>query len=159
MKLSRSQNLRCLFRGYTLIEALVASSILAIGVGAASSMSLALITQEQIAERSEKAIAYLENAALLYQAGVPEAQITSLLPPEPVVTSLTLTPGNLAVTNHTAMPSMLFTVTWKPSDATSSAGVGRWTGGSSTTTRSAAITVIRTNPTLASPLPRVDFFD
>ena len=48
-------------RAYTLIEALVASSILAIGMGAASSMSLALITQEQITERSEKAIAYLEN--------------------------------------------------------------------------------------------------
>lgn len=103
--------------------------------------------------------AYLENAALLYQAGVPESQITSLLPPEPVVTSLTFTPANLAVNNHTAMPSMLFTVTWNPADATSSSGIGRWTGGSSTTARSAAITVIRTNPTLASPLPRVDFFD
>ncbi|MCB1203175.1 MAG: type II secretion system protein [Verrucomicrobiae bacterium] len=146
-------------RAYTLIEALVASSILAIGMGAASSMSLALITQEQITERSEKAIAYLENAALLYQAGIPESQITALLPPEPVVTSLTLTPGNLTVSNHEPMPSTLLTVTWKPSDANSSSGVDRWTGGSSTTSRSASINVIRVNPTLASPLPRVDFFD
>ena len=57
------------------------------------------------------------------------------------------------------MPSTLLTVTWKPSDANSSSGVDRWTGGSSTTSRSASINVIRVNPTLASPLPRVDFFD
>jgi len=150
---------RRLNRAYTLIEALVASSILMIGIGAAASMSLAFITQEEISERANKAFSHLDNAVALYQAGVPNARIPGLLPPEPVVTSLTFTDRTINATNLGAIPSTLITVTWTANGSTASAGVSRWTGGVQNTTRSASVEVIRTNPTLAAPLPRVDFFD
>jgi hypothetical protein len=150
-------------RAYTLIEGLVASSILLIGIGAAASMSLAFITQEEISERANKAFSHLENAVALHQAGVPNSRIPGLLPPEPVVTALTFTDRTIAATNtaggNELVPSTLITVTWRSSGATSSAGTARWTGGVNDQTRSASVEVIRTNPTLAAPLPRVDFFD
>lgn len=146
-------------RAYTLIEALVASSILMIGIGAAASMSLAFITQEEISERANRAFGYLENAVTLYQAGVPNARIPGLLPPDPVVTSLTFTDRTINATNLGNVPSTLITVTWSANASTASAGVSRWTGGAQNATRTASVEVIRTNPTLAAPLPRVDFFD
>jgi type II secretory pathway pseudopilin PulG len=148
-----------LSHAYTLIEALVASSILVIGIGAAASMSLAFVTQEEISERANKAFSHLDNAVALYQAGVPTSQIPGLLPPEPVVTSLTFTDRTITATNLGAIPSTLITVTWTSTGATDDAGTARWTGGVQDTTRTASVEAIRTNPTLAAPLPRVDFFD
>ncbi len=156
MKLGRT---RAHVRAYTLIEALVASSILAVGVGAAASMSLAFVTQEEISERSAKAFNHLENAAALHRAGVDPAAIPGLLPHEPVVASLTFTDRTLAATGLGSVPSTLITVTWNPSGATGSAGLDRWTGGRSDTTRTASVEVVRTSPVLDSPLPRVDHFD
>ena len=147
------------FRGYTLIEALVASSILMIGIAAAASMSLAFITQEEISERADKAFSHLENAATLYQCGVDSSEIPGLLPPNPVVTSLTFTDRTINATNLGAIPSVLITVTWKSSNASDTSGISRWTGGRQDTTRTASIEVIRADRTVASPLPRVDFFD
>ena len=146
-------------RAYTLIEALVASSILMIGVGAAASMSLAFVTQEEITERAERAFSHLENAAALYRCGVDPASIPSLLPPNPVVTSLTFTNGTLNATNLGAVPSVVISVTWKSSGAEATSGVSRWTGGRQDSTRTASVEVIRTDRTIPAPLPRVDFFD
>lgn len=147
------------YRAYTLIEALVASSILMIGIAAAASMSLSFITQEEIAERADKAFARLENAATLYQCGVDSSAIPGLLPPEPVVTSLTFTDRTINATNLGAIPSVLITATWKSSGSTDTSGVSRWTGGRQDSTRTASIEVIRADRTVAFPLPRVDFFD
>ena len=146
-------------RAYTLIEALVASSVLMIGISAAASMSLAFITQEEISERSARAFNYLDNAAALHQAGVDSTRVVALLPSEPVVTSLTFTDRTLTATNLGSVPSTLLTLTWKPNASSSSAGIGRWTGGKDDATRTASVEIVRTNPTLAAPLPRVDFFD
>lgn len=151
-------------RAYTLIEALVASSILMIGIGAAASMSLAFITQEEISERANKAFGHLENAVALHQAGVPGARIPGLLPPEPVVTSLTFEGRDIIATNSASgadevVNSTRITVTWTSTGATGNSGTARWTGGVKDKTRSATVDVIRTNTTLAAPLPRVDFFD
>ncbi len=145
--------------GYTLIEALVASSILAIGVSAAASLSLSFITQEEIAERAARASAYLENAAALHRAGIASSRIADLLPPEPAVTSLTFTDRTLPVAGLGNVPSTLITITWKSSGATGNSGTNRWTGGKNDTTRTASVEVVRTAATLASPLPRVDHFD
>ncbi len=146
-------------RGYTLIEALVASSILMIGVAAAASMSLSFVTQEEISERSARAFNYLENAAALLHAGVDSSQIASILPPEPVVTSLSFTDRTLMATNFGAVPSTLVTVAFKANAANAASGLDRWTGGKDDAVRTAAVEIVRTNSTLASPLPRVDFFD
>ena len=129
------------------------------GVGAAASMSLAFVTQEEITETAENAFSHLENAATLYQCGVDPATIPLLLPPNPPVTSLTFTDRTLNATNLGAVPSVLITVTWKSSGATESAGVSRWTGGRDDTTRTASVEVIRSERSVGAPLPRVDFFD
>ena len=145
-------------RAYTLIEALVAGGILMIGIGAAASLSLAFLTQEEISERAARACTHLENAVALYQAGVPAARISELLPPEPVVTALTFADSSLSETQLGAIPSTLVTVTWTSTGATAAAGLSQWTGGDRNTTRSASVEVIRSDPTLPSPLPRVESF-
>ncbi len=146
-------------RAYTLIEALVASSVLLIGISAAASMSLAMVTQEEITERSVKAFNYLDNATALYQSGVDKSKIAAMLPAEPVVTALTITDRTINATNLDPLPSALISVTYTSNGATTASGVSRWTGGASNTTRTVNVEVIRTNRTLPSPLPRVDTFD
>ncbi len=146
-------------RAYTLIETLVASSILMIGVSAAASMSLAFVTQEEITERAERAFSHLENAATLFQCGVDPDVIPSLLPPNPTVTSLTFLQRTITEPTLGPLPSVLITVTWKSSGSTDTSGTSRWTGGRDDTTRTASVEVIRSERTLPSPLPRVDFFD
>lgn len=146
-------------RAYTLIEALVASSVLLIGISAAASMSLAFVTQEETGERSARAFNYLENAVALCQAGVDTADIASLLPAESTVTGLTFSNSSRTATNLGAVPTIVITVEWKPSDATTTSATGKWTGGDRSARRTASVEVLRTQPTLAAPLPRVDFFD
>lgn len=145
--------------GYTLIEALVASSILLIGIAAAASMSLSFVTQEEISERAAKAFNYLDNAVALYQAGVDKDSIATLLPAEPVVTALTITDSSINATNLGALPSAVISVTYRTTGATESATTGTWTGGDRSITRTVSVEVIRTSQTLASPLPRVDHFN
>ena len=144
---------------YSLIEALVASSILMIGIAAAASMSLSFVTQEEIAERSARAFNYLENAAALVHAGVDPATIAEILPAEPVVSSLDVVDRTLAATNLGAVPTILVTVSYNPTAASEQSGTHRWTGGSSEATRTASIEVVRTNTTLESPLPRAAHFE
>jgi len=145
--------------GYTLIEALVASSILLIGISAAASLSLSFITQEEITERSVKAFNYLDNATSLYQAGVDKSKIAGLLPAEPVVTALTFTDRTINASNLGSLPSVLISVTYTSTGATNTSATSLWTGGKKDTTRTVSVEVIRTARTLSGPLPRVDTFD
>lgn len=147
------------FRAYTMIEALVASSVLLIGISAAASMSLSFITQEEIAERSARAFNHLENAVALCEAGVDPSLIPSLLPPQPVVTSLTFTSGTRNATNLGNVPTTVIQIEWKASDASAASTSTNWTSGDRDGRRTASVELLRTTPTLAAPLPRVDFFD
>ena len=63
-------------RGYTLVEVLVASSILAMGISAACVLSLAMVTQEEMTHRMERATSLHENAARLFQLGLTPADIS-----------------------------------------------------------------------------------
>ncbi len=146
-------------KAYTLIEALVASSVLLIGISAAASMSLAMVTQEEITERSVKAFNYLDNATALFQSGVDKSKIAAMLPAEPLVTSLTITDQTINATNLGTLPSALISVTYSTNGATTTSGTSLWTGGQKDTTRTVNVEVIRTSRTLVSPLPRVDNFD
>ena len=132
-------------RGYTLIETLVASAVIMLAVGAASSLSLALVTQEEMSERAVRAANYLENSATLYQLGMDSAEIISILPEEPVVTNLTFTPKTVSVTGLGNVGVMELQMTYKPSAATSTHTAGSWTGGE-VVTRSHSIEVMRANP-------------
>lgn len=146
-------------RAYTLIEALVAGSMLAVGVGAVASLSLAFVTQEEIAERTAKAGNYLENAAALRRVGVPADEISGLLPPEASVQSLQFSEQPLDITGLGPVTATRVRITWKPSAATEPSGTARWTGGSEETLRSASLDVISGDSVLPSPLPRVAHFE
>lgn len=145
---------------YTIIEALVSSSILLIGVSAAASMSLTLLTQEEINERSVKVFNYLDNAARLYQLGVPASDIEALLPLEPAVDSLSDSANNVAVAGLGNVVVRTLTVTYTPSGATTGNDPSEedWTGGDKDTTRSASVSVLHADSFIPDNLPRVQNF-
>lgn len=72
-------------KGYTLIEVLAASTILSIAVGAAASLSLTMNTQEEINHRVTRALSIQENATIMFQLGLDQAQINNLIPQDPQV--------------------------------------------------------------------------
>lgn len=146
-------------RAYTLIEALVASSILLIGISAAASLSLAMVTQEEMNERSVTAANYLDNAARLYQLGVDQGQIRNLLPVEPVVESLTFTSRDLNVTDVGTVPALRLNLTYKATTATANNPVSTqlWTGGNQTVRRTESVEVIRPTNFLTERLARANY--
>lgn len=144
-------------KAYTLIEALVGASVLAIGIGAAASMSLTLVTQEEINERSVRAFNYLENSTQLMRAGVDPAEIASILPSEPLVTSLTTSSRNVTVSGIGTVNAVTLTMTYDPSGASAanSATTADWTGGAQGTTRSESVELILSQSHLTQELGRV----
>jgi type II secretory pathway pseudopilin PulG len=135
--------------GYTLVEALVASIILMIGISAAASLSLTMVAQEEINERTGRALNYLENATTLYQLGFSGAEITALLPQDPAVTSLTVTDQTANVAGLGNMPYGEIAVTFAASSATASWSPGQWTGGDSAATRSVTANAYRSSQHVA----------
>ena len=67
--------------GYSLVEVLAACGIIALGVGAALSLSLATVSQEETGHRIARAVAIGENAARLYGLGLSPDEIVRILPP------------------------------------------------------------------------------
>lgn len=57
-------------RGYTLIEVLAAAAVIAVGTGAAVSLSSSLMLQEELAWRVAITRNYQENMARLWQLGI-----------------------------------------------------------------------------------------
>ena len=123
-------------RGYTLIETLVASAVIMISIAAASSLSLAMVTQEEMSERTVRASNHLENAATLYQIGVDTSQIPGLLPVEPVVNSLTFSLQSIAVTDLGNVDVVDIVMTYTPSNASATNDPAKksWTGGNTNVT-------------------------
>ncbi len=78
--------LRC--GAYTLVEALVASSVLMIGVGAAASLSMTMAVQEEINHEVSRALSYQDAAIRLYQLGMSPETVADVLPEEPSVSQL-----------------------------------------------------------------------
>jgi|MDTC01.1.fsa_nt_gb type II secretory pathway pseudopilin PulG len=57
-------------KAYTIVETMVAISLLMLGVGAAASLSMTLVKQEEINARAARAVNWQENAVRLYQMGI-----------------------------------------------------------------------------------------
>ena len=118
--------------GYTLIEVLVASAILLIGISAASSLSLTMVTQEEVNYRISRCLNVLENCARLYQLGVEPANIygggASLMPDEPAVSAIV--PVEAVVGN---LDSCTFTMTIDSMVDVGNWSEGEWSGGSQAT--------------------------
>jgi type II secretory pathway pseudopilin PulG len=85
--------------GYTIVEALVAAAILVIGVAAAASLSLTMVSQEEGNARVARAINLQEQAARLYQLGLSTNTIASLLPTDSGVASITFSASSSNLTN------------------------------------------------------------
>lgn len=136
-------------KGYTLIETLVASAVMMLAIGAAASLSLSMVTQEEAAERSLRAANYLENAATLYRLGFEtSAEIEAILPNEPAVSSLTVTPITDTVPIVGSVNLAEIQITFSPSGATNqiSATEAEWTGGDNTAVRTQTVRVLRDDP-------------
>lgn len=65
---------------YSLIEVLAAGAIVAIGAGAAASLSASVGLQEDLARRVSVARNYQENMARLWQLGLEPIEIGAILP-------------------------------------------------------------------------------
>lgn len=141
-----SQN-RC-SKGYTLIETLVASAVMMVAIGAASSLSLSMVSQEEMSERTVRVMNHLENAAALYQLGFDTADIGGLLTNDPAVSNLSYASETPTVSGLGTIDVTQITVQFKPSAATSanSASEKSWTGGDSSKVRSHSVKVFRSNP-------------
>ena len=83
--------------GYSLVEVLAACGIIALGVGAALALSLATVSQEETGHRIARAVAIGENAARLYGLGLSPDEIVRILPPDPVLSSITIREDELEV--------------------------------------------------------------
>lgn len=84
-------------KGYTLVETLVAVSILLLGVAAAASLTLTMSTQEEINARVARSLYWHENAVRLYQLGLAPDDISAVMPPLPELISLDITESPLSV--------------------------------------------------------------
>lgn len=112
--------------GYSLIEVLVASAILLIGISAAASFSLTMTTQEELNYRLSRGVNLLENIAQLYQLGLDQAAIGRIIPPEPAVT----TPVSFSAFNEANLEGVTITVTVDSVADEGDWSAGEWTGGS-----------------------------
>ncbi|CAN5408096.1 hypothetical protein BH09VER1_BH09VER1_09830 [soil metagenome] len=83
--------------GYTIVEALVAAAILVIGVAAAASLALTMVSQEESNARVARAINLQEQAARLYQLGMSPAGVAAILPADSGVASITFATGTTNV--------------------------------------------------------------
>lgn len=71
--------------GYTLIEVMMAISVLLVGVAAAAQLSLTMRKQEEANANIARALNLLESSHRLFQLGLSPAEVTALLPYDPSV--------------------------------------------------------------------------
>ena len=77
-------------RGYTMIEALAAAAVVAIGASAAASLSASLTLQEEFARRVAVVRNYQENMAQVWQLGLSPNEVLAILPTAETNRNLTL---------------------------------------------------------------------
>ena len=117
---------RRLRAGYTLVEVLAASGLIAAAIGAAAALSMTMATQEEHTRGQAAAIRYGEAAARLWQLGVNPASVL-LAQPQGQKGSNALLPMTFAITPGTptvlgddggipegTVETATVTVTWRP---------------------------------------------
>jgi Tfp pilus assembly protein PilV len=119
-------------RGYSLADTLVAASILAIGVGAAASLTLSMDTQDEIAWRVSRGTALLEAAATLHGMGLAPGTIAAVLPPD-AETALSFGTVEAETVAGLELEAVDVTATTRTTDDTGSWTPGSWTGGGGAT--------------------------
>lgn len=114
---------------YSLVEVLAACGIIALGVGAALSLSLATVSQEETGHRIARAVAIGENAARLYRLGLSPEEIVRILPPDPVLSSITITEDQLPITGVGLMDRAQVDIVFHTSRSNALWAEGKWSGG------------------------------
>ncbi|MDB4721869.1 hypothetical protein OAF65_09135 [Verrucomicrobiales bacterium] len=85
-------------RAYSLIEVLAASGIIVIALGAAVSLGIATVSQEESGNRIARGLSIQENAARLFRLGLSSEEIIRLIPSDPCVEELSIsTPYSVMV--------------------------------------------------------------
>jgi hypothetical protein len=115
--------------GYSLVEVLAACGIIALGVGAALSLSLATVSQEETGHRIARAVAIGENAARLYSLGLSPDEIVRILPPDPVLASITIREDELEVDGVGQMDRAQVDIVLTTSPSNARWLEGQWSGG------------------------------
>ena len=77
-------------RAYSLIEVLAASGIIVIALGAALSLGIATVSQEESGNRIARGLSIQENAARLFRLGLSPEEIIRLIPSDPCVEELSI---------------------------------------------------------------------
>jgi len=131
---------------YTLIEVVIAATILMVAVAAAGVLALATVTQEETNSRVSRCINLHEQAMRLYQLGLEPSEVNAILPVDPaVVGTPVFTTQNVVIPNlgtvQRADSTITFTTTPLPSDW----AAGTWSSGESSATarRTNTMTAIR----------------
>ncbi len=104
-------------KGFSLVEAMIAAGIVAIGLTAAASLVGALMAKEEINSISLRAANLQEQAVTLYRLGLPPARIREILPDTvtdtttPAAGTYGLSFGSPSTVSCTASDGSNFTVT------------------------------------------------
>ena len=75
-------------RAYSLIEVLAAAGIIVIALGAALSLGVATVSQEESGNRIARGLSIQENAARLFRLGLSPEEIIRVIPQDPCVEEL-----------------------------------------------------------------------
>ncbi|MEM0970871.1 MAG: hypothetical protein AAGJ31_16070 [Verrucomicrobiota bacterium] len=116
-------------RGYSLPDVLIATTILAVGVMAATSLSLSMATQEDITWRTSRLGSLTENAAALYGMGLDPSEIASILPTDPYVSMVLGAENTETLGTNFSLRYMDIQATVNTVDDVGSWSAGYWTGG------------------------------
>ena len=100
--------------GYTLIEALIATSILMLGALAAASLSLTMAKQDDLSDRTGRAMNWHEAAADLYRLGLSSSEVSGVLPPDPLILTHTISESAEAVAGLGSVNVATSTITFRP---------------------------------------------
>lgn len=98
--------------GYTLVEALVAVSLLMFAVAAAAALTLAMANQEEMNSKGMRAIHWHESAVRLHQLGLSRTEALAILPPLPELIAYTVNAPDVTVGALGAVPVATSTLTY-----------------------------------------------
>ena len=133
--------------GYSLVEVLAASGIISMAVGAAATLSMVTVGQEESGHRVARAICIQENASRMFRLGMSPAEIIRLLPPDPVVSSISIVQDQVNIAGVGTVDRAQIDIQYHTSPSGAVWNAGKWTGGpggSGSLRVSPTVTVYRT---------------
>lgn len=130
--------------GYSLIEVLVAAAVLSVAIAGAAAMALAVVTQMETNAILVRAINHHEQAARLYQLGIPSGAINAILPADPAVISLSFnSESQTTLAGLGTVEQIQCVIIFKSAPATTAWSAGTWTPGDPALTTTNSMIVVR----------------